>query len=256
MTIRISAELSHICPLEEIKAHADALESNGFYRVWVPDTIVSQWEAWLAASVIMQTTDRLRIGVGVMNPYTRHPVLMAQMAATMQGFSNGRLSLSIGKGIPRFLEKAGIEQHETAVKETITIVRRLVSSERTSFSGSAYTIDGMRLRVHPPEKPVSIFQAAVGREGWKSAIEVADGIATFWSDEIFELRRQLTGDRSLPTVVLIPFARSRRNFFAKQVASVEELKERVDRLDAAGFDEVMVAYGELPDLEAAARVLI
>ena len=174
----------------------------------------------------------------------------------MQRIGNGRIALSIGKGIPRFLEKAGIEQHETAVKETITIVRRLVSGQRTSYEGSVYTIDGMRLRVHPPEKQVPIFQAAVSPEGWKGAMEVADGIATFWSDEAFKLRQQLMDDRSFPTVVLIPFAQSRRNFFAKQVTSVEELKERVDRLDAAGFEEVMVAYGELPDLEAAARVLI
>jgi len=53
MPIRISAELSHICPLEDIIAHATALESGGFYRVWVPDTVVSPWEAWLAASLVM-----------------------------------------------------------------------------------------------------------------------------------------------------------------------------------------------------------
>ena len=51
-------------------------------------------------------------------------------------------------------------------------------------------------------------------------------------------------------------AQSRGDFFANRVASAEELKERADRLDAAGFEEVMVAYGEMPDLEAAARVLI
>ena len=84
MPIHVSAELSHVCPLEDITAHAAALESGGFYRVWVPDTVVSPWEAWLAASLIMQTTSRIQIGLGVTNPYTRHPVVMAQMAATVQ----------------------------------------------------------------------------------------------------------------------------------------------------------------------------
>ena len=171
MTIRISAELSHICPLEGIRFHAEALASCGYYRVWAPDTLVSQWEAWLAASVILHATDRLRIGVGVMNPYTRHPVLMAQMGAFMQHLSNGRLALSIGKGIPRFLEKAGIQPHETAVNEAITIVRRLMSGQRTSHSGDAYTIDGLRLRVHPPQKQVPIYRAAVSLDGWKDAME-------------------------------------------------------------------------------------
>ena len=74
MTIHISVELSHVCPLDDIARHAAALETGGFHRVWIPDTMVTPWEAWLAANLIVQHTTRLRIGVGVMNPYTRHPV--------------------------------------------------------------------------------------------------------------------------------------------------------------------------------------
>lgn len=107
MAFKISVELSHVCPLEEITAHAAALESSGFYRVWIPDTLVSPWEAWFASSLILQNTDRLKIGLGVTNPYTRHPVVVAQMAASMQQLSGGRLALSIGKGIDRALQKIG-----------------------------------------------------------------------------------------------------------------------------------------------------
>ena len=81
MKIRISTELSHVCPLDEITRHAIALETHGFHRVWVPDTVVSPWEAWLAASIIMQHTSRIQIGLGVTNPYTRHPVVVAEMAS-------------------------------------------------------------------------------------------------------------------------------------------------------------------------------
>ena len=77
MNIHISVELSHVCPLEEITEHAAALESLGYYRVWVPDTIVSPWEAWLAAGLIVQHTTHLKIGLGVTNPYTRHPMVVA-----------------------------------------------------------------------------------------------------------------------------------------------------------------------------------
>jgi alkanesulfonate monooxygenase SsuD/methylene tetrahydromethanopterin reductase-like flavin-dependent oxidoreductase (luciferase family) len=62
MAVKISVELSHICPLEEITQHAAALEANGYFRVWVPDTVVAQWEAWIAAGIIMQHTNRLEIG--------------------------------------------------------------------------------------------------------------------------------------------------------------------------------------------------
>jgi alkanesulfonate monooxygenase SsuD/methylene tetrahydromethanopterin reductase-like flavin-dependent oxidoreductase (luciferase family) len=255
VAIHVSAELSHICPLEDITAHAGALEAHGFYRVWVPDTVVSAWEAWLALSVIGQTTQRLRLGLGVTNPYTRHPVVVAQMAATLQRLSQGRLALSLGKGIGRFLEKAGIQQHDTAVEECISVVRRLIAGERTSFAGAAFQIDAMLLRTQSPETPVPLYMAAIGPASWQTALLVADGIATVWHDSLAATRQRWLAERTLPTAVLIPFAQSRDDFFARRVSSVSELQERVAQLDEAGFDEVIVAYADLEDLHAAARLL-
>ena len=255
MSILISAELSHICPLEEVARHAQALEANGFHRVWIPDTVVSPWEAWMAASLIMHSTSRLSIGLGVMNPYTRHPVVVAQMAATLQRLSGGRLAISLGKGIGAFLDKAGIVQHDSAVEECATALRGMMAGERTTLSGDAFQIDAMLLRTKPPETPVPIYLAAIGPNGWASAMRVADGVATVWSDTVGEMRRQHMGERQLPAAAMIPFAQTRSDFFARRVASFDELRRRVDHLDAAGFDEVIVAYAELTDLEMAARLV-
>lgn len=255
MTIRISAELSHICPLDEIATHARALEEHGFHRVWVPDTVVSPWEAWLAASVIMQTTSRLRMGLGVTNPYTRHPVVVAQMAATMQHLSGGRLTLSLGKGNSRFLEKAGIQQHETAVEECVMALRRLIAGERTTIKGDVFQIDAMLLRTRPPDTMVPIFVAAIGPSGWATAMRIADGIATVWSDRLIETRQQWMADHLLPIAVLIPFAQTRSDFFTHRVTNLDELRQRIALLDAAGFDEVIIAYGDRADLATAAHLL-
>lgn len=255
MTIHISAELSHICPLEDVGTHARALEEHGFYRAWVPDTVVSPWEAWLAASVIMQTTTQLRLGLGVTNPYTRHPVVVAQMAATMQRLSHGRLALSLGKGITPFLDKAGITQHPLAVEECVTILRRMIAGERTSFQGQVFHLDAMLLRTTPPVTPVPIFLAAIGPAGWESAMRMADGIATVWSPTLSETRQHWMAERTLPTAVLIPFAQSRGDFFARPVRSLDELQQRVLTLEKAGFEEVIVAYADLEDLATAAHLL-
>jgi alkanesulfonate monooxygenase SsuD/methylene tetrahydromethanopterin reductase-like flavin-dependent oxidoreductase (luciferase family) len=255
VTLQISAELSHICPLDEIGTHIRALETHGFYRVWVPDTVVSPWEAWMAASLIIQQTSRLQIGLGVTNPYTRHPVVVAQMAAMMQRYSGGRLTLSLGKGIGAFLDKAGIVQHETAVEECVAVLRGLIAGERTTFSGQAFQIDAMLLRTQPPEMAVPIYLAAIGPNGWSSAVRVADGVATVWNDQLADMRQHYMAVRVLPAAVLIPFAQSRPDFFARRVASLEELRQRVATLEAAGFDEAIVAYADLPDLETAAALL-
>lgn len=255
MAINISVELSHICPLEEISKQATAIESHGYYRVWVPDTVVSPWESWLAASIIMHHTNHLKIGLGVTNPYTRHPIVVAQMAATMQRYSGGRLTMSIGKGIGRFLEKAGIEQHASAVEECITILRGLIAGERTSCKGNAFHIDGMRLRTLPPDSAVPIYLAAIGPASWEASLRVADGVATIWSDRVVENRRRVMIENKLPTAVLIPFSLSRDDFFDHRAGSLEELRERVETLEKDDFDEVIIAYGDMSDLETAARLI-
>lgn len=254
MKLKISVELSHVCPLESIAAHAAAIESMGFYRAWVPDTLVSPWEAWLAADILVHHTKRLRIGLGVTNPYTRHPVVVAQMAATLQAVSGGRLSLSIGKGIARFLEKAGIHQHPAAVEECIAVVRALMTGERLTYKGDAYRIDGLRLRTPPVQPPVPLYLAAMGPESWEAAFRAADGVATIWSDEAARIRSRVMAERSLPTAALIPFSVSQDPFFQNKADSLDALEERVNAAKAANFDEVIIAYRDLADLEAASEI--
>jgi alkanesulfonate monooxygenase SsuD/methylene tetrahydromethanopterin reductase-like flavin-dependent oxidoreductase (luciferase family) len=255
MAIRISVELSHVCPIGDILKHTTVLESKGFYRVWVPDTVVSPWEAWLAAGLIVHNTERVRIGLGVTNPYTRHPLVAAQMAVTMQTVSQGRLALSLGKGIPRLLEKAGVTQHDTAVEECINIVRGLMAGERVSFRGQAFQIDAIQLRTIPPETTVPIYLAAIGPPSWETALRVADGIATFWSERVGELRQQMMAERTIPTAALIPFSLSLDDFFPQRVSTLDELERRVKNLEDDGFDEVIVGYGDLNDLSAAAELM-
>ncbi len=257
MTIHISAELSHVCPLEEITAHATALESHGFHRVWIPDTLVSPWEAWMAAGIIMQHTSRIKIGLGVTNPYTRHPVVVAAMAATMQRHSGGRLSIAMGKGIGRFLEKAGVRQHASGVEECIGLLRDLMTGERTSLNGDAFQIDGIRLRTQAPDTPVPIYYAAIAPAGWQTAVRVADGITTFWSGTAAENRRVAMTVRQMPTSALVPFSLSPspEEFFGKRAGTQDDLREQVDAMEAGGFDEAVIAYRDMADLESAAGLI-
>ena len=257
MAFQISVELSHQCPLEEIEAHCRILDTNGFYRVWVPDTLVSPWEAWFAANLIAHHTRKIRIGIGVTNPYTRHPVVMAQAAASFQHSSNGRLAISMGKGISRFLEKAGIEQKETAVEECIFLLQRLLSGERVDLKGKAFHIQGIQLRTAPVQKRVPVFIAAVNRKSWEIAAQAADGVVTFWSPEAADHLKAITSQKNLLTAAMIPFTLTGQNsgFFQNAPASLNHLWERIHEIKQAGFDEAVIAYGDLSDLETIAQSL-
>jgi hypothetical protein len=177
------------------------------------------------------------------------------MAATLQHLSNGRLAVAIGKGIGRFLEKAGIAQHPAAVEEYIIVLRRLIGGEQTSFHGNHVHLEGMRIRVAAPAKPVPIYMAAIGLDTWRSALHVADGIETIWHDQTIPTHRAAMAECLLPASVLIPFSVSHDRFFENRAASVAELQHRISLLEEAGFDEAIIAYGDMADMEAAATLI-
>jgi len=253
VSIRISAELSHLCPLDEVISHATALEAQGFYRVWIPDTVVSAWEAWMAASLILQHTQRLQVGLGVTNPYTRHPVVVAQMAATLQVYSGGRLAMSLGRGIGIFHEPSKVVDSLFGEARHLTefgVANCQLGFERSR--GIARFLD----KAGVTQRETAVEEcAAMGPSGWASAMRVGDGVATVWREALAETRLKFMAERVIPSAVLIPFAQSRPDFFARCIATLEQLEQRVEVLEAAGFDEVIVAYAEMADLRTAAQLV-
>lgn len=255
MPIHVSVELSHVCPLDEIPAHIKVLENGGFHRVWVPDAFVTPWEAWLTAGLIAERTERLKIGVGVMNPYTRHPMVTAQMATMLQSLSSGRLALSIGSGIPKVLDKAGITGCKSAVEEYITSVRGLTEGERVSLEGEAYRLEGLKLRAIPPEVPIPIYLAAVSPASWETAVRVADGAVTFWNDEIVKTRRQAMQERSIPTAALVGYTLSEEGILGQKSLTQDDLYRCFQAMAEEGIDEIMIGYRDLEDLAVVKEVM-
>ena len=255
MGMKISAELSHICPLVDIGLHARVLEEKGFYRIWIPDTIVSPWEYWVASTVVVENTRQIKVGLGVTNPYARSPVILAQALATLNNLSDGRISLALGKGTPRFLEKAGLRQHERGVEEAIQIVRDLVKGERVSFQGEVFQIDGMRLRTQPCSASIPIYLAAVSEGSWEVAKRVADGISTHMTQDLQAKKAKILGSKDMPVAVLVPFSVKRKDFFRQALNSPEALAKTIEQLESWGIDELILAYADLEDLDALSPLL-
>ena len=255
MIMRISAELSHICPVADIGLHARALEERKYYRIWIPDTIVSPWEYWIASTLVVENTKQTRVGLGVTSPYARSPVILAQALSTLNNLSGGRISLSLGKGTPRFLEKAGLQQHENAVEEAICIIRGLVSGERVSFRGEVFQIDGMLLRTPPGPEPIPLYLAAVSEGSWQLAAKTADGIATFITDDLKAKKKKFLRERELPVAVLVPFSARRKDFFRQALNSPGQLAATIEQLQSWGIDELILAYADLEDLDVVSSVL-
>jgi len=132
----------------DMRAAAVAAEEAGFDGLWTwdhlrdPDAASGPGvpEAWTVLTALAEATQRVSLGPLVLNVANRHPGVLANMAATLQAVSSGRLLLGLGaggnRGTPYAAEQAAIGQsverdkvRADRVVEAIGLIRRLWSGE-------------------------------------------------------------------------------------------------------------------------------
>src|SRR4051812_16510145 len=129
-------------------AKARRIESLGYSTLLIPDTLgptLSPFPALTAAAVATQS---LRVGTFVLANDYRNPVLVARESAALDFLSNGRFELGIGAGRPNAdadYQKLGIQFESggarvTRLRESLSIIKKLMSGERVSSSGPIYSM--------------------------------------------------------------------------------------------------------------------
>jgi alkanesulfonate monooxygenase SsuD/methylene tetrahydromethanopterin reductase-like flavin-dependent oxidoreductase (luciferase family) len=133
----------------EMRAGALAAEAAGFGGLWTWDHLRDPDgeddgpgvpEAWTVLTALAEVTSRVALGPLVLNVANRAPGVLANMAATLQAVSGGRLLLGLGAGghrrTPYASEQAAIGQdvapdavRAQRVVDAITLIRRLWTGE-------------------------------------------------------------------------------------------------------------------------------
>jgi 5,10-methylenetetrahydromethanopterin reductase len=156
---------------------AQAAEKAGFASVWFAENpfqraVLSTMGACTVA------TRRVRIGAGVVNPYGRHPTLIAMEFAALDDLSEGRVVLGIGSGIRAAVERMGFtgNQPVSAVREAIAIIRAMLAGDSVTYGGRVFSVDRARLGFRARRPDVPIYMAAAGERGLKICGEIADGL--------------------------------------------------------------------------------
>ncbi len=83
---------------------ARAAERAGFGSVWIIEDYFHPGAFALAGAAAV-ATERIGIGLGVVNPYTRHPALLAMETAALAGLAPGRIALGLGSSNRRWIEE-------------------------------------------------------------------------------------------------------------------------------------------------------
>jgi 5,10-methylenetetrahydromethanopterin reductase len=128
----------------------------------------------LAASALATRT--IRLGVGVFNPFNRHPTLIAMEMAALDELSDGRVVLGIGSGIR--LGEMGIAKPRRigAVRDAIHIISGLLRGETVEYEGPVFSARGVRLECPLRRTAVPIYMAAMGDRALELCGGIADGL--------------------------------------------------------------------------------
>jgi 5,10-methylenetetrahydromethanopterin reductase len=179
MTERVALYLQDAHDLRDGLEYVRYAEQKGFEAVWQAESRLVR-DAIVPMAAYAAVTERLKVGSGVINNWTRNIGLLAATFLTLDDLAPGRVICGIGAWWDPLARNVGIERRKplTAMRETVEVLRRLLNMERVTFHGEFHHVDGIELDVvHGRREPrqVPIMIGATGDLMMEMTGEIADG---------------------------------------------------------------------------------
>jgi 5,10-methylenetetrahydromethanopterin reductase len=179
MTERVALYLQDAHDLRDGLEYVQYAESRGFEAVWQAESRLVR-DAIVPMAAYAAVTERIKIGSGVINNWTRNIGLLAATFLTLDDLAPDRVICGIGAWWDPLAHNVGIERRKplTAMRETVEVLRRLLNMERVTFQGEFHQVEGIELDVvHGRREPrnVPIMIGATGDKMMEMTGEIADG---------------------------------------------------------------------------------
>jgi probable F420-dependent oxidoreductase len=155
-------------------ALARQAEAMGYSDVWLADA--GGLDAFTLATLVLQATERLRVGIAVVPAYTRTPAVMASTLAVIHQAFPGRFKPGFGTSSHAIIEGwhgLKLEKPLTRMRETVALLRSMMAGEKSDFSGETLRSRGYR---QAPTEEAPIYLAALRSKMVEAAAEIADGV--------------------------------------------------------------------------------
>ena len=163
---------------QELRGLAHHAERAGLARLYVPDHFMPyhettaiagpMHESWTTLSALAVGTTEIGLGTLVLGNSYRHPAVVANMAASLDQISGGRLLLGLGAGSqPNEHRAYGIELPAPAdrisrFEEALQVITSLLRSEVSTFDGVSYTLEEARCEPVSVQHPLPLLVAGAG----------------------------------------------------------------------------------------------
>ena len=198
-----------LCSIDELMAvwraadEIDLFESgwtfDHFEPIFTNDRSGPCLEGWITLAALLQATTRLRGGVMVTGMVYRHPAVLANMAATLDQASHGRLELGLGAGWNTDecdaygIDLGTLTERFDRFAEGLEVIRLLLTQERSSFSGRWFTLRDAYCNPKPVQAPHPPI--VIGGAGERRTLPLVARYADHWNypgtaaDPVADLRR-------------------------------------------------------------------
>ncbi len=180
MSERVALYLQDAHDLRDGLDYVRYAEQRGFEAVWQAESRLVR-DAIVPMAAYAAVTEKIKIGSGVINNWTRNIGLLASTFLTLDDLAPNRIICGIGAWWDPLAKNVGINRTKplTAMKETITVMKRLLNMERVTFDGEFIHVNGIELDVvHGRREPrnVPIMIGATGDQMMEMTGELADGV--------------------------------------------------------------------------------
>ncbi|MFD9895188.1 TIGR03560 family F420-dependent LLM class oxidoreductase [Amycolatopsis sp. NPDC059027] len=169
---------------DEIELFESGWTFDHFYPIF-SDPTGPCLEGWVTLTALAQATKRLRLGTLVSGIHYRHPALLANMAATLDVVSGGRLEIGIGAGWNEEesgaygMELGTVKERSDRFEEACAVLLGLLTQETTTFQGEHYQLTDARCEPKGVQRPHPPF--CIGGSGEKRTLRTTAKYAQHWN---------------------------------------------------------------------------
>jgi F420-dependent oxidoreductase-like protein len=170
---------------DDIDVFESGWTSDHFYALHGADPATGRLEGWVTLAALAQATRRLRLGPLVTAIHYRHPAVLANMAATLDVVSGGRLELGLGTGwddpesTAYGLATGTPRQRSDRFEEACEVITGLLSQPAMTFHGQYFQLSAARCDPKPVQQPHPPI--CIGGSGEKRTLKTAARFAQHWN---------------------------------------------------------------------------
>jgi len=179
--MKLALGFNPVLSVSDARQTALRAEELGYHSLWFHESLF-QRDIVTYLSVMAGATSRLRLGSGVINTFTRHPVTAAATFATLAELSGGRVTLGLGLGSFPTIPLIGhqifpVEKTRPLkrMKEYMQVMKMVWGGGKVDFEGEFFKVHGLTLGFKV-EGQVPVYIASLSPKTQAYAATVADGV--------------------------------------------------------------------------------